>query len=507
MPRIFSRMLIAMAVVALSTAAFARGGGPSTKWDPGLFGGGWVCFQAQVAGCSKGYNAACDGVTDDHVALVNFQNDAIAANPAVAKLYIPPSANCVWDGATWGGFNGPATHGQPGVQNLIVWMYGASVPGGNLGGFSFYPESSGTTSALIQQANIGDASVTLSSSLDASKFAPGDWIAVTGLSNQNFGFPPNFSFIEYKVITSCGGTPCSGTSISFGNGSLKNQYLTTWPDLGSDTNLLGGPARIYKMEPTWNTNSQYYGGRIRNSPGNGVNISGRDIAVYDLSNGAGYGLASNNNIFLVNDDISSGSEFDKDNVFGYFYRIRGSSVIVANGSDNTYVFDTVSIGLLNGTTKNTTINNSTITSAFIGPTGYGFGNSLTLNGTTIGSTACSHITIDTSHLTFSSGTFSIAKADSEISNAYALFAPVGTHQYAFADSDGTRNDSLSPSNFHVTSVGTSGANVTIGTDLGSSLPSSTCNVHSPCPAYVSWPLSTLTMINSTAPGISTCAGP
>src|SRR5215467_8101829 len=104
-------MRIVALLLLFCTSAFAGRGGYVTKWDPNLFGGGWVCFEAAVAGCSQGFNATCNGVADDTSALTSFRTFA-AANTNV-KLYIPPGANCKIT------YDGTFTF-TSGAHNLIV---------------------------------------------------------------------------------------------------------------------------------------------------------------------------------------------------------------------------------------------------------------------------------------------------------------------------------------------------------------------------------------------------
>ena len=53
------------------------------------------------------------------------------------------------------------------MQNALIWAYGTTITSAEIGGFA-YQNNSPATSALIQNANAGDTSVTLVNASDAS---------------------------------------------------------------------------------------------------------------------------------------------------------------------------------------------------------------------------------------------------------------------------------------------------------------------------------------------------
>src|SRR5262249_17219325 len=126
------------------------------------------------------------------------------------------------------------------------------------------------TVGLIASTNIGDMSVTLLNAGDASNFAVGNWVCVCGLELQHGGFPPNFQFYEYRLITNI-----SGTTVTL-NAPLANQYLSTWPQ--NDTK--DGPAAIWLMDSTWNSNVAIYGLTFIANPQ--FDAAGRTVALYDV---------------------------------------------------------------------------------------------------------------------------------------------------------------------------------------------------------------------------------
>src|SRR3974390_1543660 len=111
MESMFTRALILLFLLSAPALAGGRGGHVQ-KWDPNLFGGGWVCLTTLATGCTTNFGATCNGIADDTAAITSFRTYA-AAHPNT-KLYIPPGANCI--NISDGSFTFTS-----GAQNLIAW--------------------------------------------------------------------------------------------------------------------------------------------------------------------------------------------------------------------------------------------------------------------------------------------------------------------------------------------------------------------------------------------------
>lgn len=176
---------------------------------------------------------ACNNTSADVTALSAFVTAGIAANPTKQALHL--TGRCDFSTATsslsWSGVLGTA-----GIQNLVVWGYGASVNQLYIGGEN-YPQST-AGSARINTVSSGSTTLQLVTNADGTKFAVGDWIAVTGLAIQDSGnYPQNFQFFEYHPITALSG--CSGSTACTVtvNEGITNDYKSTWPAYGD-----GSPA-------------------------------------------------------------------------------------------------------------------------------------------------------------------------------------------------------------------------------------------------------------------------
>ena len=182
------------------------------------------------------YGAVGDGVvqpngsmlgTDNSSALSGWLTFATSQGSALAKLYMPPGNYHL---ATTNGFtsidNSPTF---PAAQNATISGWGAAVdaafigPIGSIFQDQVHSSRFGTTSA-------GATSITLinsgaHSTSEISRFSVGQWVMISGLGLQNYGYPPNFQYNEYRQIT---GT--SAATISFTD-PLLYSYGSTWPEI------------------------------------------------------------------------------------------------------------------------------------------------------------------------------------------------------------------------------------------------------------------------------------
>lgn len=498
--------VVSLLLTCASAVAGGRGG-HNTTFDANLFGGpsNVSCLTAAVAGvCATGYNAPCDGVSSDSTAYDAFRSASVAANPAPAYLYIPPP--CKLKFASSNGFIWDGVAAHAGIQRLTVWAYGVTaVAPVSLQTGGFWQDN--VHSARIQTAIPGDATVTLVTASDALRFSVGDWICVDALELQTSGFPPNFAFFEYRLITAITGTTTKVFTLS---SPLTKTYKSTWPliDAGSgSTTDLAGPATIHVMQPSWNANTTIYGLTVPASAG-GVNSSGRDIVHYDVVfNGTGNAPTTAIDIWYFGSSLGPQVETDKEVSNLNFVRSSAQQIFVQSSSVDNLLLDTVTLwGALNGTALNTTIRNSVLSPvAFIGPTDFGHGNTLTIDGTTIPvsggglTTSPAVIRVDPSIFAYSSGVFSIPVASAASVWQWA----VPGQKYFFAKLDNTQCST--PTTFTITDLAVVSTTLNITTDLVGALPT-------PCSGgaaswYVAYPAATITQKFSGPANLTQYAAP
>jgi hypothetical protein len=302
----------------------------------------------------------------------------------------------------------------------------------------------------------------------------GGWILVSGLSLQDYGYPPNFQYNEYRQVTGI-----SGTIISFSE-PLANTYRSTWPEVdpthGSSVDL-AGPATIFALAPTFGGEQAYFGLHVTQS-GETFMGGGKSMLLSGMEfDGLGPAPSMGKSIIISQTQIGSLNEVDKDIEFLQYDHdtaIRGKQILVQSSSITNLVIQDTVLTTLNGTAQNTTINNSTINKVYLGPVGYGHASSITVLNSTISTAILADHAIDSSSVTFSNGTFRIA--NSSAAGVWAWAVP--GQEYFFADYDGSIhqvNDTGSITTFKVLDVRQDATYTYVDTDLGATLPAPTFN--------------------------------
>jgi hypothetical protein len=483
----FRLLVAALVLVILSAPGYAGGrGGHSTTFDPNSYGGGWKNFIAD-------FGATCNGVASDDTALASWAAYGVGLGAAQAKLYIPPGSKCVFSSGFLACDNSTGTSAS-GIQNAIVWGYGATATNLRNGCYTFYDDNQ--HSARVATVNSGATAVTLVNSGDASKFAVGNWIAIAGLSLQIGSFPLNFQLIEYKRINGIVGSVVSlSTPLTF-------TYLSTWPVIApNDTSQdYGGPATIYLMVPSFDTNLTVFG-LSSTTPGNEVTMNGRTVIVYD-ANYVGCSPSAGSSIWLFNVNCA-GTEIDKD--IENLYLVRSAA-------HNNWTMQSASVinfwcqqctGNFSGTVQNTYISGGS-GNVSIGPSGYGVAQSLTVNGSVV--PAAVNVAfgpgVPTTDFSFSSGVLSIANNSANIYKAYAWGIP--GHSYYFGDTDGSNNSSPQ-THFTISAVTQDATNsyFTLSScswgSCAGSLPTPTCGANPSCANYIPYGAQAITQDRFTGP--------
>jgi len=464
--------VLTLALVLIGPATAGGRGGHNTTFDPNQWPG------YTIKNFITDYSATCNGVADDSTALAAWNTAGVAQNPGKILLYIPPGSKCRFvtnNAIVWN-----PSDTNPAIQNAVIWAYGASVDITYIGGGGFYTND--LNHALINTASAGATTVTVNDG-NVSRFTVGDYVLIGGLSLQNFGYPPNLQYFEFRSITAI-----NGNVISF-NGALTNTYLSTWPAVG--TTPAAGPATVYKLLPSWVQNTRIFGLTIT-SDGQ-VGVIGRNILLTDVVDHGGLAPSVNEYVQLSY-TYAGNPEIDKQVIYAVANRSwarvwtvqspvtvlryeNSSSIISMNGQGtNHYVFGGSYAGSIAG----------------IG-TSYGAVNLLYVDGAIIPTSQKGVQTIDKSTVTYGSSTMTIALADSAA--VYKIIAP--GHKYYLGSVQG--EICLPQTSFTVLSITANASNVTVTTDMPS-LPGSPplCNGTTPWSHYNSYSAMTVTQINKPA---------
>jgi hypothetical protein len=490
-------------VIASATHAGGRGGS-SQVFDPNNYPGANIyCLTATVAGkCPTGaFNATCDGVADDTAALQAWDAAGLAGNPTRAVLYIPPGSKCrfvatnAFNVDTTIGGSGGFVYGQS-INNAVVWAYGAFANLWGVVGESFGQND--TTVSRIATVSAGSLTVTALGGGE-SKFSIGDWICVTGLNMQNSGYPQNFQFYEFHVITGI-----SGTTITL-DSALRFDYKSTWPNYSAfspPSANYGGPATIYKMGPSFNSLIAIYGlVWAPTTANNEVPLSGKEIIIYDvqfqqslLSNGSANGPApsTSRKMWIFNSQVStlsspplaggvsSAMETDKIIEFMQLSNVTGF-ILGQSASPIDYTIDLFN-GVLSGTGQNTTVRNSVLPQPVqshaltLGTNCYGHNNAFSISYSSIASGALSNCNMPKASVTWdNAGTLTIADSAVE-GNLLTWGVPGKKYFLGFAFGSTTCNAGHT---FTITDITQGGGNTNYITDIpAGALPTATCDAGS-----------------------------
>lgn len=329
------------------------------------------------------FGAPADGSSADDTAFLAFRSWAIA-NQGSSRITLTLDS-----GRNFRITDFPCQRPFSGVKNLVVIGYGATLtmPVGSsgfcVGGYGIIQDDQ--HHALMQTVSAGSYSVTLLTVAQTSRFSVGQWVMAAGIDLQGFGYPPNPGFFEYLQIATIDAV---GGVITF-NGPLANSYKSTWPSYfagngGAAPN--GGPAMLYSLSPTWDTQVEIRGLTI-NSIGQ-TGCDGRDITLRDvvIADAAGAIPSQNLRWRAINCDYSLAQvEVDKMVVSAEWsgstirrIDIQSSSIQNVKLTNGTTVTDYV-----NGTALTNNFNNSTINELRIGATGYGGTQSISADSSVI----------------------------------------------------------------------------------------------------------------------------
>jgi peptidoglycan hydrolase-like protein with peptidoglycan-binding domain len=333
---------------------------------------------AVVKNIVTNFGAKCDGVADDAPAFIAFDTWALQwqrTNMGLVELDIPSGSKCNVKSYTWL---------TKGIKKVIVKGYGATLSDNNgAGGFWFGGE--GQYQDNLHQARVntvaaGANSVILKDRTQGSLFTVGNWAFIAGLDLQGswnaggYGYPSNAHFFEYVEITSVN----SATGQITFSSPLKNTYLSTWPhydDGGPNGPDQGGPATLYSLHPTWDTEVEYVGLSIE-SPTAQFSGSGRSVTFRDMTfNGKGCIFPTVSKLWQVIKGTMTNCTMEADKLVEQMV-ITGTTINVIffqSSSIDLLIMDNSTVNLLIGTPKKAVISNSTF--AMFRPGAAAFGRS------------------------------------------------------------------------------------------------------------------------------------
>lgn len=298
---------------------------------------------------------------------------AWASGNEFIKVKIPPGV--------YNGNGGVGPIFGAGGKNIEVDAYGAVFNNSGMGtgnaAIALGPQTfTFGSSALIQTARAGDTVLTLKTIGDASKFWPGLWMCIGGLSlqdpyNQQSSWPPNLGFFEYVQIQSI-----SGASITL-TAPLRQNYLSTWPTFnpGPPTGFaVTGPAAIYGMAFNWDSfisiSGPHFGDFFE------VGAEGRSMRIKDTYyDGQGLTPSIVQSLHVINLNQPNVSiELDKLNDYVLFEDSTIFGVVAASqAANNQLVFKNCVVGILNGTPRQTRVVDSRFSQLYVGSGAGAFG--------------------------------------------------------------------------------------------------------------------------------------
>lgn len=336
------------------------------------------------AGTCANPPAVCDGVADDARAFRAFNTwaKATTANRNGQLIELQVNGTCTWKS----GF--VVTNAfLKGLKKIRVMGYGATfTANGNgywLGGEGICHKGIDDPrgcSARLATVSAGATTVKLLNPSLCRRFTPGGWAVVTGFDiqgtyNSPYGFPPNPHFFDYVQIASTSDCASSG-QIKLGS-PLTNTYLSTWPIFtgGSSHEAdQGGPATIYALDPSWDTEVDIRGVTI-DQPKDQTVAMGRSVVFRDITmTGAHCLIPSQNGSMIVTNATGPSCDIEVDKIIGAVTYNNVSLRRLKFQSSSTNRLEVNNSNFSNGfagTPKVAVIANSTIPTLQLGPTAYG----------------------------------------------------------------------------------------------------------------------------------------
>ena len=334
------------------------------------------------------FGAKCDGVANDNAAFTAF-NTWGRAQTLQITLTIPSGSVCT--------FSSTGVSGNwfaRGIKKLVVSGYGATISDNAGSGNGFFLGGIGVIqdnqhSSRVATVTTGARTVKLQTLNEVSRFSVGRWALMAGFDLMGYGFPINPAFFEYVQISSVD----SSTGVITFSTPLKNTYKSTWPlySAGSDFEAdQGGPATLYALDPTWDTEVEYQGMTISQSGqtyANGRSITYRDVTF----TGVACGVPSQNKLWQAINTNMSSCDMEVDKVIDtlVFSGVTIRQLLFQSASVNLFTMDRTTVtSAMNGTPIQSAISNSTIASFTPGALAYGVSKETTCTNCVLNEISC-----------------------------------------------------------------------------------------------------------------------
>lgn len=324
----------------------------------------------------KDFRAICDGKTDAAPAFAAFNKWAVTQT-AMVQLTIPSGSVCAFTsnaGLWW----------AKGIKNLLVVGYGATLTNNGAGNPAFFLGGRGQVqdnqhSARLASVAAGSSTVQLLSPSQASLFTVGNYALITGFDlqgvwNAPYGYPSNPHWFEYVKVSAVN---VSTGAVTFAT-PLRNSYKSTWPNYNSGSRFevdAGGPATLYALDPSWDTQVEYRGLTISQDRIQTYAV-GRSVTYRDVKfTGNLCGVPTQNNVWQAINTNMSACNMEVDKLISSMVIDRSTinQVKFQSSSTDIVTISSSTIGQLIGTPKKAVISDTKI--AVFGPGAFAYGRS------------------------------------------------------------------------------------------------------------------------------------
>ena len=311
----------------------------------------------------KDFHAICDGKTDAAPAFAAFNKWAVTQT-AMVQLTIPSGSACAFT-------SNQALWWAKGIKNLLVIGYGATLTNNGANDPAFFLGGRGQVqdnrhSARLATVLAGSSTVQLLTPAQASLFTAGNYALITGFDLQGvwqapYGYPSNPHWFEYVKIT---GVNTSAGTVTFA-APLRNTYKSTWPNYNSGSQFevdAGGPATLYALDPSWDTQVEYRGLTISQDKLQTYAV-GRSITYRDVRfTGNFCGVPTQNNSWQAINTDMSGCNMEADKMISSMVmdRVTINQVKFQSSSTDVLTISNSTLAQLIGTPKRAVISDTKI---------------------------------------------------------------------------------------------------------------------------------------------------
>ena len=205
---------------------------------------------------AKWFGVKGDGGTDNSVSLIMLRNFLRARRSRHYAVYFPPG-HYQYTNNRWLFGVGSVTIQAYGVRFQCVHTGSWNANQRPLNTQSIWdevgdvPEGSGktfTTGDRFEDVEIGDQTITMLTTADATNFSAGDRVLLHGFDQQGQSFPPNLRYFQWNTIASVD----AGTGVLTLDDSVRHTFRSDdWRDthlVVDGGNLDFGKARVMKLE-------------------------------------------------------------------------------------------------------------------------------------------------------------------------------------------------------------------------------------------------------------------